>query len=179
MRVVRVLFLKAVPGDPWVNRLVSALDPPFCHVEIEFDMSDERPRLGGASTMASSIFAGESVFLRPRSYANPNYTIITLNVSDAAFARMYRYAENAASRGTAFSNAAMYLSLLPGGCHSLGADHTFCSAYVTSVLQAGGVHETLRLVPARTRPSTLHRVLSTAQQQSFSTVPYKMNLLRI
>jgi hypothetical protein len=179
MRVVRVMFLKAVPGDPWVNRLVSALDPPFCHVEIEFDMSDERPLLGGAPTMASSIFAGESVFLRPRSFANPNYTIITLNVTDAAFARMYKYAENAAARGTRFSNVAMYLSFLPAGCHAPHADHTFCSAYVTSVLQAGGVHETRRLTPSRVRPSTLHRVLSTAQQQSFSTVPYKMNLLQI
>ena len=179
MRVVRVLFLKAVHGDPWVNRLVSALDPPFCHVEIEFDMSDEHVRLGSISTMASSIYAGETVFLRPRSFANPNYTIITLNVADAAFARMYKYAERATKQETRFSSSAMYLSFLPQGCQSLEVGHTFCSAYVTSVLQAGGVHETRSLVPGRMRPSTLHRILSTAQQQSFSTVPYKMNLLQL
>jgi hypothetical protein len=174
MRVVRVLFLRAVSGDPWVNRLVSALDPPFCHVEIEFETSG-----GLGAAMASSIYAGETVFLRPRSFANPNYTIVTLNVTDAAFARMYEYAQRAAGRETRFSSAAMYLSFLPPGCQALGAEHTFCSAYVTSVLQAGGLHETRRLVAGRMRPSTLHRVLATAQQQSFSTVPYKMNLLRV
>jgi hypothetical protein len=174
MRSVRVLFLRAVPGDPWVNRLVSALDPPFCHVELEFDLgTDALPAL------ASSIYAGETVFLRQRTFANPNYAIVTLNVSDAAFGRMLRYAERAAERAVGFSGAAMYLSFLPHCCNTLPGDRTFCSAYVTAVLQVGGVQEVGALTPCRVRPSTLFQALAGGQQQSFSTVPYKMNLLRL
>ncbi len=171
MRSVRVLFLRAAPDDHWVNRLVSALDPPFCHVEIEFDL--------GGGALASSIYASETVFLKQRTFANPNYAIVTLNVSDAAFERMLAFARQASERETGFSATAMYLSFLPHCCNTLGTGRTFCSAYVTSILQVGGVQEVRGLAPCRTRPSTLFQVLARAQQQSFSTVPYKMNLLRL
>jgi hypothetical protein len=176
MRSVRVLFLRAAPDDHWVNRLVSALDPPFCHVEIEFDLGSGGGELGA---LASSIYADETVFLKQRTFANPNYAIVTLNVTDAAFDRMLAFARRASEREVAFSASAMYLSFLPHCCNTLGSDRTFCSAYVTSVLQVGGVQEVRGLVPCRMRPSSLFQILARAQQQSFSTVPYKMNLLRL
>jgi hypothetical protein len=182
MRSVRVLFLRAAPDDHWINRLVSTLDPPFCHVEIEFDLCGRAaPDAFPAElcTLASSIYANETVFLKQRTFANPNYAIVTLNVGDAAFDRMLQYARRASEQEVAFSGAAMYLSFLPHCCNTLQAGRTFCSAYVTSVLQAGGVQEVRHLTPCRVRPSTLFHVLSGAQQQSFSTVPYKMGLLRL
>lgn len=175
MRSIRVLFLRATERDHWINRLVSSLDPPFCHVEVEFEM----PGTPASKTLASSVYANETVFLKERTFANPNYTIITLDVSDAAFQRMFQYARNAAEAQTRFNGSAMYLSILPHCFNTLGPRQTFCSAYVTSVLQAGNLHEVSHLVPCQTRPSTLYKVLLRARQQSFSTVPYKMNLLRL
>eukprot|EP00961_Rhodomonas_salina_P139235 1873854-Rhodomonas_salina.1 len=82
MRSIRVLFLRATQQDPWMNRAVSYLDPPFCHVEVEFDTPPvARDHLLGlmpaarATPVATSIYANETVFLRPRTFANPNYTI--------------------------------------------------------------------------------------------------------
>lgn len=189
MRCVRLLFLRAAADDHWLNRLVSHLDPPFCHVELEFDMpppavlSTVLPAALGsvlptAATLATSLYAGEAVFLRPRTFANPNYTILTLNVSDTAFARMLRLAAETTERGVRFDSHAMCCSILPCSCcPRLRADRTFCSAYVTVLLQEGGVRGVERLAPERTRPSTLYRLLSDSQQQCFSSVPYKLSML--
>lgn len=192
MRTVRLLFLKAVEGDHWINRLVSRVDPPFCHVELEFDMTDGAPQgtacdlkffanVCGApkdapQTVATSIFAGESVFIKTRTFANPNYTILTLEVSDQAFSRMYAAAHSAAKRGDRFSSAAMLRSWLPCCCccNTLPPGRTFCSAYVTALLQQGGVQEVRGLNPANVRPSSLFRLLQDAPRQCFSSVPYKV-----
>lgn len=187
MKTVRVLFLRATAADPWMNQLVSWLDPPFCHVELEFDMSQETatfaqlaagmPSLSRPHTLASSVYAGESVFLRPRSFANPNYTVLTLNVTDRAFERMLAMASESAAAGVSFCGRSMYLSYFPFCCNTLPPGKTFCSAYVTQVLKTGGVPEAQSLRPERMRPSTLYRVLQSANQQCFSSVPYKINLI--
>jgi hypothetical protein len=176
MRCIRLLFLRAAADDHWLNRLVSRLDPPFCHVELEFDMP-QPVALSAAPTLATSLYAGEAVFLRPRTFANPNYTILTLSVSDAAFARMLRLATDTAERGVRFDSHAMCCAILPCPCSRLRADRTFCSAYVTALLQEGEVRGVERLVPERTRPSTLYHLLRSSQQQCFSSVPYKLNML--
>jgi len=171
MRSIRLLFLRAAADDHWLNRLVSHLDPPFCHVELEFDTSSGPP-------LATSLFADESVFLRPRTFANPNYHILTLNVSDTAYARMLRLASDTAARGVRFDSHGMWCSILPCSlCAPRRADRTFCSAYVTTLLQEGGVRGVERLAPERARPSTLYRLLCHSQQQCFSSVPYKLNLV--
>ena len=190
MRTIRLLFLKATEGDPWINRLVSHLDPPFCHVEIEFDMTGGPPAntvcdlkffanvsgapRGSSQAVASSIFAGESVFIKTRTFANPNYTILTLTVSDQAFTKMYNAAQAAAARGDSFSTPAMVRSWFPCCCNSLPRGKTFCSAYVTSLLQVGDVREVQGVNPANMRPSSLFRLIHEAPQQCFSSVSYKV-----
>jgi len=194
MRTIRVLFLRATPDDHWINRAVSYLDPPFCHVEVEFEMQGlghmmprescdgqllslvaddaRKPR-----TLASSIYSGESVFLKERTFSNPNYTILTLNVPDASFNRMLRFAQRAAQGGRQFSSADMLCTLCPFGCNRLYSSSTFCSAYITELLQEGSIDAVTRLSPKRMRPSTLYKVLHKATQQSFSTVPFKIQLM--
>ncbi|EKX34918.1 hypothetical protein GUITHDRAFT_146908 [Guillardia theta CCMP2712] len=63
-----LLFYKAQPDDPLLNRLVSWFDPPYVHVEIRFE-----------DGMASSIFAGETVFFRQRTFANKHRLCVALS----------------------------------------------------------------------------------------------------
>lgn len=174
MRTIRVMFMQPKENDASMNRLVAWADPPYCHVEIEFDNNRNGPCL------ASSIYAGETVFMRERTYANPNYSTITLHVEDIAYQRIFNYCKKAAKSGVPFSSSAMYVSYLNNSWISACCGHkngTFCSMYVTEALQAGNVME-LRGIDARTMsPSLLYRILKASQSTCLSVVPYKMNVL--
>lgn len=187
MRSIRVLFLRATPRDPWMNQAVSYLDPPFCHVEVEFDaVGPAAPDLfsmlsvsrAPSAPLATSIYANETVFLRPRTFANPNYTILTLDVTEENYQRMYRYAESCAREGVSFAATSMLLSLLPLPFSTLPARATFCSAYVTALLQVGNVEAVRHATPSRMRPSTLYKLLRNAPQSSLSSVAYKLQHLQ-
>lgn len=233
MRTVRLLFLKATDDDHWMNRLVSKLDPPFCHVELDFDMTDLehiakgipfsvtqgsalcKPVLsashantrtldsldvsflvspetrtqppdttknphGQNTSLASSIYSGETVFLRPRTFANPNYTVLTLLVTDRQFDAMLKFCVAEAKNQRPFNQMAMVASFLP--CRTMGAIRdiskgTFCSEHVTRALQAGSVSEVRTEAPHMMRPSTLYRIFSQSRHKCFGTVPYKMGLI--
>eukprot|EP00961_Rhodomonas_salina_P012822 172772-Rhodomonas_salina.2 len=201
MRTVRVLFLKSTSSDHWINRLVSTLDPPFCHVEIEFEMDGGSENfetiapdnsvldsqffqfalphtVTSTHAIASSIYHGETVFMKRRTFANPNYTILTLTVADTQFKRMFAYCKHACEQTHSFDAVGMYLSYIPLGCRRPHAKKTFCSSYVASVLIEGGVKEMQHVNPAYMRPSTIYKLLSKNQQQCFSSVPYKINLIQ-
>eukprot|EP00961_Rhodomonas_salina_P028403 383357-Rhodomonas_salina.1 len=179
MRSIRVLFLRSTPQDPWMNRAVSFFDPPFCHVEVEFDgpvqvsvdmFSMLTVSRAPSTPMATSIYANEAVFLRPLTFANPNYTILTLDVSEENYLRMYCYAEKCARDRVSFASTSMLLSLFPLPFSTLPVRGTFCSAYVTTLLQQGNVEAVKHAIPSRMRPSTLHKMLRNAPQSSLSSV---------
>lgn len=181
MRTIRVMFLEAVPNDPFVNRIVSRIDPPYCHVELEFDDNTQGPCL------ASSIFAGETVFFKRRTFSNPNYTTITLHVEDSSYARIVKFCEQKAKGNVQFDSWGMYSSWLaaciPGPLRRCLApvcfqtNRTFCSRFVTEALQAGDIPEVRGVDACLMRPSLLHKRLSTSTRKCFSTVPYKMLLM--
>jgi hypothetical protein len=170
-----------------MNKLVAALDPPYCHVEIEFDVKLV-PRNGifhGVTheTMASSIYADEHVFLRKKTFANPLYDIITINVSTANFRNMYSFCEQEARNQVTFSSTGMYCAYIPcascvGNC--VRSKHaTFCSEFVCNVLKIGRISAVQDVKSSTMTPSRLKNLLSIETSNMFSTVPYKMQLLDI
>ena len=197
-RTVRILFLRSTPTDHWMNRLVASLDPPFCHVEIDFDVpchatqkntlnlsfiTDQNHRTCAQSTsrsMASSIYSGEKLFFKPRRFASPNYMVVTLTVDTRNFNRMVKYCRERSDEGVEFDEIGMYLSYFSccilDYCRNKG-NKTFCSEHVTKVLQIGGVTETQNLNPSKTSPSRLYKTLSTSNKTCIGSVPYKVNLM--
>lgn len=185
MKTIRIMFLCADRSDPLLNRLVSWIDPPYCHVEIEFDDSNTGPCL------ASSIYAQETVFFRRRTFANPLYNILTLHVEDPDYRKIYSFCEKASKEMVEFDNVGMHMSLVrsvipdyalsflcPCAWFTETKKSTFCSKHVCEALQAGNVKD-LKGVDSRTmRPSLLYKILSRSQNQCFSSVPYKVNLLQ-
>lgn len=198
---IRVLFLRAEKDDHWINRLVSWIDPPFCHVEIEFEcIKGQLPHssTGGAQftapstqnhavTIASSVFSGDTVFLRPRTFANPNYTVLSFLVNQKQFERMYKFCEFRVNTETGFDETAMCCAMSPclsrlclSRSYPETQPRTFCSEHVTLTLQAGGI-DAVRDADARhMTPSRLHKLLTSPHakiQRCFSTVNFKMNLM--
>lgn len=163
-RTVQILFYKPLDQDVFMNRLVSYLDPPFCHVELRFE-----------NGMASSIFAGEKVFFKQRTYANPNYLIEAITVPDASYLDMYHLCAERARGGVGFDSLGMYTSILPLIKAPKSPASTFCSRHVTEVLQAGRVPEVMQLDSAKTSPSRLYHVFKQGKRVIIDSVPYKMN----
>eukprot|EP00960_Hanusia_phi_P074387 768228-Hanusia_phi.AAC.4 len=162
-RTVQILFYKPIEGDCFMNRLVGYFDPPFCHVEVRFE-----------NGMASSIFSGEKVFFKQRTYANPNYVIEAITVPDASYMDMYRVCAERERVGMGFDSFGMYTSVLPI-IKPIGSGSTFCSRHVTEVLQAGKVSEVMQLDASKMSPSRLYQVLKRSKRTIIDSVPYKMN----
>lgn len=246
MKTVRVLFLRSTATDHWINRTVSYWDPPFCHVEIEFEVPvgrlphdgygipshqwgqrDHNAQGTAASgypfpgdipcaanmysslpsmptvtesdkqhtCVASSVYNGETVFMKQRRFANPNYTIISLLVSDTQFKKMYAFCEHRTASSVAFNQTAMVCAFCPFLSKMLcrtsvetGPD-TFCSEHVTLVLQAGNIPEVSQHLASTVTPSRLYKLLANGKTaavgaargkravQCFSTVDYKIDLM--
>lgn len=162
-RTVKILFYKPFENDCFINRFVSYLDPPFCHVEICFE-----------NNMASSIFAGEKVFFKQRTYANPNYIIEAITVPDENYNDMYRMCIERERVGMGFDSFGMYTAMIPL-IKSMQVNCTFCSRHVTEVLQRGKVSEVMHLDASKVSPSKLHHVLRQSKKMVIDSVPYKMN----
>lgn len=164
MRTVQLLFYQAQPDDHFLNRLVSWFDPPYVHVEIRFE-----------DGMASSIYAGETVFFRNRKYSNPHYRIETFAVNDASYRNMYRHCQLRATHNVQFDSLGMYLAVLPV-LQRNPSTRTFCSRYITEVLQLGQIAEFVMLTPCHTTPSMLFKAVRSSNMTFFSSVPFKIEL---
>ncbi|EKX34810.1 hypothetical protein GUITHDRAFT_146923 [Guillardia theta CCMP2712] len=160
-----LLFYRAQPQDHWINRLVSWLDPPYVHVELRFE-----------DGMASSIFAGEVLFFRPRSFANPHYHIETLTAEERGYQEMYLYCQRRAAQNVRFDNLGLLLAALPLYTRT-PIDRTFCSRHVVETLQMGNVPEFLLLSPHRTTPTMIFKAARNSGRTFFSSVPFKISML--
>ncbi len=117
--------------------------------------------------MASSLYQGESLYWRKRTFSKPGYTRITVSVnSPADYDRAYRLCSDRFAQGCAFDAIGMYslpLSSFLGSGVLQRDNYTFCSKHCTEVLQAAGVRAVSGLEPCTTTPSGLHRALKGAR----------------
>jgi hypothetical protein len=179
---VMLCFYTPSAQDVWVNRAVASLGQHrFCHVEMRFD-----------DGYATSIFAGESVFYRKRSYSNPNYTLLTILVSDKQERDLKKIAQEAANGRVQFDHCGMYAATCPclsivydamcgckwssSACKAI-VEPTFCSKYVTSLLHIVQVPEVSHLNASSTTPSMLYNSLRGTPMICWDTVPFKMSFL--
>jgi hypothetical protein len=183
---IMLCFYRPSGQDVWLNRAVALLGRhPYCHVEMRFD-----------DGYATSIFAGEDVFYRKRSYSNPNYTLLTILVNDKQERDLKKTAQEAANGGVSFDSCGMYAAAWPCvsavygafcGCdwssESTGTTYasimrpTFCSKYITSLLQNVEIPEVARLNARSTTPSMLYDSMRGTPMICWDTVPFKMSFL--
>ena len=166
---VYLLFYRPTRDDPWLNRLVALVDGPFSHVEIALpDRYGEEP--WERVVWGSSIYQGEPVFLKQKTYKREGYVSIAIEVTFAQLQRLRSFCRAHAEQQTPFSSLAMYAAYLP--VQLVHTEHTFCSKYVTQALQAAGVPAVARINAALTTPSVLYRRLN--RKSILQVVPSKM-----
>jgi len=136
-----------VTGLNVVNKIVAGLDPPFCHVELQFPSGE-----------ACSIVMQGAVTLRQRTFDREFYTGVLVRASDAAVRKALELAQAHVAADTRFG--------VFGG-------RTFCTKLVLDLLcHSGMLGES---APARSlveTPSALFRILQKiVQQKTFVSQP--------
>lgn len=176
-KTVLIMFYRPPPNDHFINRLTAFVNPPFAHTEIGFPQDYCQQSFFKSEScdaiMASSIFAEGQLFFRPRSFRNPSYEIVAINVSAKSFETMYTFCKLQESNNVSFDGLGMYLAMFPFKLRNLPLHKTFCSAHVVEVLQRGNVQCVQGLTPETTTPSLLFKKLSKCHTLCFSTLHNK------
>jgi len=147
MTEIRVWFYNPCSDSSgWVNKLVSRLDPPYCHCELQF-----------ADDVSCSIYMGSNVLMKRRTFDDTCYDCVRLPCTVLQHSAMYAAASAFTQAQVQFSTAKMTgcLTWLPTSSDS---SSTFCSKLCADIMQGVSI-----LAPGvetgKTSPSQLHRLL--------------------
>jgi hypothetical protein len=136
------------------NKIVSYVDPPYCHCEIEF-----------ADARSCAVYMGGMVHLKTRTFDPANYDSVPYHCSPQQHARALALAESLAASKQAFSNRGMLAAKFNILNAPSGETHTFCSKLTCEILQAAEILS--RDVEAhRVTPSVLHALLARPSDES-------------
>lgn len=119
---------------------------------------------------ACSIYDGQSVFFRKRSFENPNYIVKSFAVPNNSYDNMYRYCRDMASYDIEFSNTRMMCGPLFGLFR--GSKGTFCSEVVVKTLQRGDVSFVRNVDPFRCSPARLLALMMKSECICFDVTPF-------
>lgn len=173
-RTLKLAFLYPGPEDPLLNRVVARVSKnPVCHVELVFE-----------DDMSFSIFQGSNLFFRHRTFSNPEYKVVALNVSSEEYLKSYFFCQEAVKHDFVFTDVGMLGSYFqPRHCPFLCSSpsgysgSTFCSKIVTEALQFGEIPEVAHLIPSTTTPSLLLDTVGESPRCVLDTVQFRKQQL--
>jgi len=173
-RTIKLAFLYPGPDDPFINRLVASVSKnPVCHVELVFE-----------DDMSLSIFKGSSLFFKKRTFSNPEYKLVAINISETQYITAYEFCKSCIQENIEFTDMGMIGACLqPKNCAiccyqpSSVTRTTFCSKIITEALQFAGVREVSHLNPCTTTPSMLLDAVSASDDCVCDTSQYRRQLL--
>lgn len=151
MQTINVQFYHARGVDEAVvNRVVSFLDPPYCHCEVEF-----------RDKVACAIYWGGKVHMKNRVFNPANYDCIQLNCTQQEYENALSLARQKSLEGASFNLRRMLGSKIP--VLRVNADGTFCSKLCAELLVSA------KLLPAEVNvdqltPSSLYHMLHSRQE---------------
>lgn len=94
---IMLVFYRPKKTDPWLNRAVAWMDGPFSHVEIGF-----------SDGYACSIFGGERIFMKKRTFSNTQYSMHSIAMSPAEVQGIRLFCSVVADAGIEFDEVGMY-----------------------------------------------------------------------
>jgi hypothetical protein len=128
------------------NKIVSYLDPPYCHCELEFQQG-----------LSCAVYLNGPVHMKTRTFDKNFYDCVTIPCSPQAYNRALDYCTAKTAEAEMFSTRMMLSTkILPLRFMTSG---TFCSKMCVEALQHAGIVDenvNARLVT----PSALHSMLS-------------------
>ena len=129
-----------------LNKIVSYLDPPYCHCEIEF--------LQG---LACAVYINGTVHMKTRLFDTHFYDCVSVPCTTAAYEKALDYCTRRSDEHERFSLSMMLASkIAPLRFATTG---TFCSKLCAEALQEASVLST-DVCAARITPSGLHALLT-------------------
>jgi hypothetical protein len=155
-----------------MNQIVAALTGGYCHVEIYFqDPSDNL-------WYATSIWAGEKLFKKPRNFTNTGYTSIAITLDDEQMRKLKWFVDTHA--GYDFDDCGMYCAICPVELYPKQENKIFCSRYVLEALQFCGMDQLDKYNPAIVSPSQLYRIISSDlnDRRVVGALPSKLNRMQ-
>lgn len=168
---VYLLFYKPNNSDPFLNKLVAFFDGPFCHVEMAFpERYGEEP--WEKEIWGSSIFQGETVFFKPKTYKREGYVSFAIEVSPSQLYKIRSFCKQQMTSKVPFCIRSMYAAYLPFTIYT-NDSVTFCSKHVTCALQYGGIEMVFGLSASSMTPSRLYNLLR-SKTPIVQAVPSKM-----
>jgi hypothetical protein len=136
------------------NKIVSYVDPPYCHCELEF-----------ADSRSCAVYMNGLVHIKTRSFDPANYDSVQYHCTPQQHARALALAESLVAKKQAFSNRSMLATKINLITAPQSDDYTFCSKLCCKIMQAAGI-----VAPDvdanRVTPSGLHAILATRQQDT-------------
>ena len=171
---IYLLFYKPSKTDPFQNQMVSYFNGPYCHVEMAIpEKYGDEP--WEKDVWGTSIYQGESVFFKPKTYQREGYFCFAIEVTQAQRIKIKEYCRLQAEKNVQFSLMAMYLSYLP--FQVIDVEGTFCSKHVTGALKSGQIEGLEHLNPVLVTPSSLYKTLLKNSMQSpiIQVIPSRMN----
>ena len=164
-------FLSPGPEDHWVNRLTAHVGKhPYCHVELYFESINQ----------CFSIMWSEIASFRSKNLSNPNYRLVSLDVSSKEYELCLEFCMQASRESLVFDEVGMWASWVCCPVCELQSIHkgrTFCSKIITEALQYAGIQEVDRLSPSRTSPSSLYECVRQTSRMVCNSVPFKRHAL--
>lgn len=168
---IYLLFYKPSSTDPLLNKVVAAFDGPFSHVEMAFpERFGEEP--WEKEVWGSSIFQGETVFYKPKTYKREGYVSFAIEVSTAQLYKIRSYCKQQMNAKMPFCIMSMYMAYIPFDLYN-NEKATFCSKHVTNALQYGDIDLVRGINPRTTTPSRLYKLLK-AKTPIVQVVPSKI-----
>lgn len=168
---IYILFYKPSTTDPFLNKLVAFFDGPFSHVEMAFpERYGEEP--WEKEVWGSSIYQGETVFYKPKTYKREGYFSFAIEVNMSQLYKIRAFCKQQMQSKVPFCIKSMYSAYLPINIYN-NENATFCSKHVTSALQYGDVSIVSEVNPRFMTPSRLYKLLK-VKTPIVQVVPYKM-----
>jgi hypothetical protein len=128
MQSIKVQFYNARGDDEGImNRLVSYVDPPYCHCEVEF-----------RDTLACAIYWGGKVHMKNRTFNSANYDHIELKCPQYDYDKALVLAHSKSTDGETFNLRQMIGSKIPA-LRPGSTKGTFCSKLCAEILIAANL----------------------------------------
>jgi hypothetical protein len=179
--IIHLLFLEPINNDHIVNSSTAFVGRSlhgkgFCHVEICVPHTDG----AGNSYLSTSIYNGECVSVtKSKTFANPGYSVLSIGVNDVQVSRIKERIQNEFNNHVSFDSVGMFMAALPIQILPTRKKRTFCSKYITDILQCADVACVRGINANITTPSRLYKIINSSLDGSslLGTVDYKRNTL--
>lgn len=118
------------PRKSWMNQLVTAVDPPFCHCEIQFPNGD-----------AFGVYSGSRVVCRERTFNTAHYTCLRIACTPNQLSAMRTTCQQLVDDHAEFHSLCLASTVFGTGLLRFVnlKKHTCCSRLVGSALVAAEI----------------------------------------